>query len=246
MSQSIVWVSGATHGMGAGLARLASGEGARVVNLDRIPSDEFETVTFDLAKPETLRKVGAHFREVFEKGDVSRATLLVVGHASIGHGVHSLVDLDHYEASLVANGVAPIMLGTLFLRSLPDDVAGGLMMMSSGAAAWTVLGQSSYSACKCAIEGWTRVIRDEVARERRNVWITAVRPGIVDTPSARETATADPALYPRAQAMGENLKKYGVSIETAARRIWDALPPPADARIVSFDGKPERSPEFIP
>jgi len=245
MTKSIVWISGATQGMGAVLADLAAESGARVINLDRVPSDRHETIAFDLTDPESWGAVAAGFGEVFAKGDVDRATLLVVGHANIGQGILSRVDLDSYRTSFVANGVGPIMLGSLFLRNLPADVRGGLMLMSSGSAGRPVIGQSSYSACKCAIEGWVRVVKEEIIRESRDAWLVAVRPGFVDTPSTRELANADLSLYPRAQKMGASIEKYAVTAAIGARRIWDALPPPDEARIISFDGKPEDGPQII-
>ena len=245
MINSIVWISGATQGMGAGLADLAAESGARVINLDRAPSDRHETVTFDLTDPKSWENVAAHFRDIFANVDIERATLLVVGHANIGQGLLSKVNLETYQRSLVANGVAPIMLGSLFLRSLPEDVSGGLMLMSSGSAVRPVIGQSSYSACKCAIEGWVRVMKEEIAREGRSQWVVAVRPGFVDTPSNRELANEDPELYPRATKMGSIIEKYAISNTVGAKRIWDALPPPDEARIISFDGRPEDGPQII-
>lgn len=245
MTNSIVWISGATQGMGAGLADLAAESGARVINLDHAPSDRHKTIAFDLTDPKSWEDVAAHFRSIFAKGSIDRATLMVVGHANIGQGMLSKVDIDAYRTSFAANGVAPIMLGSLFLRSLPANVAGGLMLMSSGSAARSVIGQSSYSACKCAIEGWVRVVKEEIVHEGSNAWVVAVRPGFVDTPSTRELANEDLSLYPRAQKMNTSIEKYAVSAAVGAQRIWDALPPPDGARIISFDGKPEDGPQII-
>lgn len=238
MGSSIIWISGATQGMGAALADVAAQSGARVVNLDRAPSEQHETLAFDLTAPETWQQIAAHFATTFATGTIDKATLLVVGHASIGQGLLSRVDLDTYQSSLIANCVAPVMLGSLFLRSLPETVAGGLMLMSSGSAARAVIGQSSYSACKCAIEGWVRVAAEEIDQANRNAWVVAVRPGFVDTPSTRALANEDPALYPRALRLGANIEKHAVSRAVGAKRIWDALPPPPKARVLSFDGDP--------
>jgi benzil reductase ((S)-benzoin forming) len=245
MANSIVWISGATQGLGAGLADLAAESGARVINFDRAPSNRHETIAFDLTDPNSWEDIANHFRDIFAIGSIEKATLLVVGHANIGQGLLSKVNLETYQRSLVANGVAPIMLGSLFLRNLPEDVAGGLMLMSSGSAARPVIGQSSYSACKCAIEGWVGVMKQEIAREGRGQWVVAVRPGFVDTPSNRELANEDPELYPRAAKMGSIIEKYAISNTLGAKRIWDALPPPDEARIISFDGRPQDGPEII-
>jgi len=235
----VVWIVGATHGIGTGLAELADAEGARVVNLDLARSDRYETLGFDLVDPQAWDEAANHFCTTLAKDRFDRATLLVVGHANIGQGLLSKVALEPYRASLVANAIGPIMLGTMFLRSLPDDVAGGLMLMSSGSAARPVIGQSAYSAAKCAIEGWVRVAREELVRDERNAWVVAVRPGFVDTPGTRALAQEDIALYPRARKLAENVERFAVSIAVGAERIWRALPPPEGACVLSFDGGPE-------
>ena len=243
--EHIVWISGATQGMGADLADIAAAGGARVINLDFAPSDRHETLAFDLTDPQSWQRIGDHFRETFARGGIARATLLVVGHANLGQGLLSRVDLGAYQSSLVANGVAPIMLGSLFLRSLPDGVSGGLMLMSSGLAARPLVGQSAYSACKCAIEGWVRVLNEELQADGAGPWVVAVRPGFVDTPSNRALANEDSALYPRAEAMRQSMEKYAVTSRVGAQRIWDALPPPPGARILSFDGRPEKGVQVL-
>jgi len=245
MSDTIVWISGASQGMGADLADIAAADGARVINLDRVPSDRFETITFDLTDLPSVRAVGTHFAETFASGQVSHARLLVCGHAPLGQGLLSRVDLAAYEASLVANAVAPLMLGALFLRSLPVSVAGGLMLMSSGSAARPLVGQSAYSASKCAIEAWVRVMNEELRADEGGPWVVAVRPGYVDTPSNRELANEDTALYPRAEIMRQSMEKHAVPSRVGAQRIWDALPPPAGARILSFDGRPEKGVQLL-
>lgn len=235
----IVWIVGATHGIGMGLADLASAERAHVVNLDVAPSERYETIHFDLIDPLAAAQAADRFREAFARGGIDRATLLIVGHANIGQGLLSKVPLDTYQLSLQANAVTPIMLAAAFLASLPEDVAGGVMLMSSGSVARPIIGQSAYSAAKCAIEGWVRVAREELVRDGRNAWVAAVRPGFVDTPGTRALAAEDVALYPRARKLAENVSRFAVSIGVGAARIWQALPPPSGACILSFDGRAE-------
>ena len=83
-----------------------------------------------------------------------------------------------------------------------------------------------------------RVAAEEIDQASRNAWVVAVRPGFVDTPSTRALAHEDPALYPRALRLGANIEKHAVSPAVGAKRIWDALPPPPKARVLSFDGDP--------
>ena len=52
MSETIVWISGATGGIGSALLRHMPYKGARVINLDRQDAAGCENVRFDLLDPE--------------------------------------------------------------------------------------------------------------------------------------------------------------------------------------------------
>jgi benzil reductase ((S)-benzoin forming) len=63
MADTLVWISGATAGVGSGLARTVPYPGARIINLSRHPHPDFESVQFDLTEPSTYAAV----RDSFEK-----------------------------------------------------------------------------------------------------------------------------------------------------------------------------------
>src|SRR5262245_42426589 len=60
--QTLVWISGATTGIGWGLARTVPYPNVRVINLSRTVHPEFETVQFDLTRPETYAAVQRHLQ----------------------------------------------------------------------------------------------------------------------------------------------------------------------------------------
>lgn len=238
MADTAIWISGASAGIGAGLARQQPYPGARIVNLDRSQSPDWETLRFDLTQPETWDAVRRHFERELAAFSGTRAIFLVVGHALLGQGLADKVDPAEYRSSLIANLAGPLALATAFYRALRPGIESGLVLMSSAAARAPLVGQSSYGAAKAGIEHWCRVIRAEVAQRGWGPWVVAVRPGLVDTPSVRATLTVDPALYPRAGAIAKNLARFGVDPDTAAKRIWAALPPREDQALISFDGVP--------
>lgn len=238
MSDTTVWISGAAYGIGAGLAQHCPYEDARIINLDRVEADDLQTIHFDLTDPTSWNNIATHFDTELANFAGERAIFLLVGHANVGGGLALRVNAQDYQQQLIASGVAPLVLGRAFLRALPEHVEGGLMIMSSGAARYRIAGQSAYGAAKAGIEQWVRVMREELRLEGRNHWIVAVRPGLVDTPSARKTATMDPQLYPRVETMRNNLANMAVDIDTAAKRIWAVLPPGPDHAVISFDEDP--------
>ena len=92
-----------------------------------------------------------------------------------------------YLTDLTANMIGPIAAGESFLHAVIGSRyqgEAGLVMLSSASARSPYEGQSVYCAGKAAIEMWVRVVR----RERPNIWVTAVRPGFVDTATTQRRA----------------------------------------------------------
>ena len=237
-SDTLLWISGASYGIGAGLARLNPYPGARIINLDLQPSPRYETVTFDLTRPDTWDAPRKSFEKELAGYKGKRAILLVVGHVGIANGLAAKISAEEYHTALIANGAGPLAMASDFLRLVQPGYEAGVMVMSSGAAHAALVGQSAYGAAKAGIEHWARVMRRELAETGRDAWVVAVRPGLVDTPAARSTAVLDPSIYPRAARMADNLKRFGVSEDEAAARIWKALPPRQGEALISFDDVP--------
>ena len=102
-------------------------------------------------------------------------------------------------------------------------------------------------AGKAALEMWVRVARRELAmRGKDNIWVTAVRPGFVDTPLTREVAAMAHSDYPLASQMRRQMASgEGVmDIDTAARQIWATLP--TDQSLLLFGEQVRREGEEAP
>jgi benzil reductase ((S)-benzoin forming) len=227
---SIVWISGATEGIGSGLARHVPYPDARIINLSRRAHPELESFRFDLADPATWSAVGAHFRATLEAFAGERAIFIQNAHLRGLTGSVGEVTAESYKTDVTANLMAPIMIAEIFLRAAIESGFGGevgLVLLSSAAARSPYEGQSVYCAGKAAAEMWVRVVRRELARRgRHKIWVTAVRPGFVDTATTRLVASLADRNYPAAPAIAAHLQTgEGVlDIDTAARQIWQALP----------------------
>jgi len=234
MSDTIVWISGATGGIGSALARHVPYKGARIINIDMKDAEGCENVRFDLLDPASWERVAAHFADELGRFKGKRAVFLQQAFVQTGMGVIGKVSRDGYRTSLIANFVAPAMLAEAFLRASRPGYELGLMLMSSGAARGT-LGQSAYGASKSGLETWAKIAREEF-KDRPNTWIVAVRPGSVRTATAMSSMNWDRELYPRVDAMREHFASHGVDPDLGGRRIWKALPPRPDRAVISFDG----------
>ena len=228
--RSLVWISGATEGIGLGLARNIPYPDAHVVNLSRRPHPDYDSHYLDLADEASWRSVAAHFAESLASFQGERAIFIQNAHMKGMTGFAGEVPADDYARDIIANVAAPLQLGEMFLRAVKESgFAGevGLVMMSSSSARSPTIGQTVYCAGKAALEMWVRVARREFAkRDKRNIWVTAVRPGFVDTPLTRQVAAMDDSDYPIASQMRKQMA-LGVGvmdIDAAAQQIWAALP----------------------
>ena len=235
---SLIWISGATEGIGLGLSRTVPYPHARIVNLSRRPHPNHESQYLDLADPAGWDAVGRHFSEMLANFNGRRAIFIQNAHL---RGLTAFVGettVDSYAMDITANLVAPLRLGDLFLRAAIESGYGGevgLVMMSSASARAPNQSQSVYCAGKAALEMWVRVVRREnIARGRDRFWVTAVRPGFVDTGLTRHLSAMPDDLYPLAPAMrAQFASDAGVlGIDEAAGAIWAALP--TDRSLLTF------------
>lgn len=235
---SIIWISGATEGIGLGMARNTPYPDARVINLSRRVHGDYESMTLDLADQNSWLGISEHFATTLENFRGERAIFVQNAHMKGMTGFVGDVPAKDYERDIIANVAAPLRLGEIFLRAVQEsgfNGEAGLVMMSSSSARSPTIGQSVYCAGKAALEMWVRVVRRELAtRNKRNIWVTAVRPGFVDTPLTRHVAALDDDTYPLASQMREQMAHgQGVmDIDTAARQIWAALP--TDQSLLMF------------
>lgn len=227
---TLVWISGATEGIGLGLARNVPHANARVVNLSRRVHPDYESHFLDLADESSWPALGELFTRELRAFRGERAIFIQNAHMKGMTGFAGEVPEADYMRDIIANVAAPLRFGEMFLRAVRDSgFAGetGLVMMSSSSARSPTIGQTVYCAGKAALEMWVRVARRELAmRGKSNVWVTAVRPGFVDTSLTREVAAMTESDYPLAPQMRKQMAEgVGVmDIDTAARQIWAAFP----------------------
>jgi benzil reductase ((S)-benzoin forming) len=238
-TETIVWISGATSGIGAALARNCPYKGAEIINLSRRPHPDLASVPFDLTRPDTWDAVITNFTERLADFRGQRAIFVHNAfhyrRAFAGEGPR-----DEQFGEVMANVVAPLVLGDAFLSAsrpaLDAGVEVGLVQMSSAAARMAYPALAIYGAGKAAMEQWVRGVRSEIAFRGSGPWIVAVRPGFVDTPAARMDAALPPERYPAAPALAESLASgEGVlDADAVAIDIWAALPPTGDQAVLWF------------
>lgn len=247
-AQSLIWISGATEGIGLGLSRNIPYPDARVINLSRRPHPTVESHFLDLSDPQSREDTARHFARELAGFSGSRAIFIQNAHLKGMTGFAGETAPANAERDLAANVAAPLYLGDAFLRAVMESGYRGevgLVMMSSAAARSPYEGQSLYCAGKAALEMWVRVVRRENERRgRSHIWVTAVRPGFVDTGLTRAVAAMDDHDYPVASTLRAQMAegRHLLDIDTAARQIWAALPARRSLLLFGEQVQVERDP----
>jgi benzil reductase ((S)-benzoin forming) len=229
MTDSIVWISGATRGIGLALARTVPFPNVRIINLSRRAHPDFESVQFDLTQPGTYEAVGAHFAAELAAFRGSRAIFIHAARYSTPPGFVLDLDADDYYSSIQANAVAPLVLGRMFLRAVRPNVESGLMLISSAAGSYPVAGCATYCAGRAGAEMWVKAVGNELNARNPRAWAVAVRPGVRDAHLVRAVPVESRQRSGSAEPESES------ACARAAREIWAALPVRAGASVLFFD-----------
>ena len=227
MGASLVWISGASRGIGAALAGTVPWDDARVIGISRTPPDGpegIEHLEADLADPAAWRSVGESFRRELADFDGDRVVFMHAAGTLAPIGFAGEVDTDAYTTNVLLNSAAPQVLGHLFLAAARDvDAERHLVMFTSGAAKSVYPGWSSYGAAKAATDQWVRDVGAEQST-RGGVHVLSVAPGTVDTwiqAQLRETSEDD---FPQRQKFVDLHKDGKLSDpDDIARDIWSLL-----------------------
>ena len=218
MTETIVWITGASSGIGAALAETVPFEGARVIDISRSgAAGSAEHLPADLSDPVTWGAVEAHLQAQLGTFDGKRAVFLHCAGTLEPIGFAGEVDSAAYRRNVTLNSAAPQALGHAFLAASAElSCKRHLILISSGAAKTPYEGWSSYCAGKAAVDQWVRVVGAEQRRRPNSCQVLAVAPGVVAT------------------KMQERLRQMGEEDFPAARKFRDlydagALADPADA-----------------
>ncbi len=224
MSDTLVWISGASSGIGKALAAAVPWSEARLIDISRRGAPDAEHLEADLSDPSSWPVVAESFRRELEGFSGERVVFVHAAGTIQPIGFAGEVDFDQYSANVVLNSAAPQVLGHAFLAAVRNvEAQRQLLMLTSGAAQSVYPGWSSYGAGKAAVDQWVRNVGAE-QEERGGVQVVAVTPGTVDTgmqEQIRQTAERD---FPKRQKFVE-LHERGqlADVETVAKDIWSLL-----------------------
>ncbi len=211
-------VTGASRGLGAGLALHFAGEGmhlglcarhrpvlaARTRPTAHVVSSEAPVLSaVDVTDREALARFAGTVVARFGRLD------LWVNHAGLLGPIGPLVDADPGEtARTVEVNVTGVLNGTaVFAEHVrAREGTGALVNISSGAATNPYEGWAAYCASKAAVDQLTRVVAHEEARHGLAAY--SVSPGLVDTDMQVAIRAAARAAFPQVDRFRRAAKEH--------------------------------------
>jgi 3-oxoacyl-[acyl-carrier protein] reductase len=221
-SARTVLITGASRGLGLGIAHTLVGAGYCVIAVARKTTKEVTSaitearrgkrgalhfVPFDLGKideiPDLVRRLRKEFGPLFG----------LVNNAAVGHdGALSLMHNSQIEELVRVNTLSPIVLSKYVVRSMMSERAGRIVNVGSIIGFTGYSGLSVYAATKASMLGFTRSLAREVGR--LGITVNAVAPGFLDTDMTHGLAGEQ-----RAQVMRRSALKRLASVEDVANAV---------------------------
>ncbi|CAN0242850.1 unnamed protein product, partial [Laminaria digitata] len=180
----VVVVSGCDHGIGNATAKKLNSLGYTVIAgclTDEGARNLQEEVTgiraekCDVTKTEDV----ARLVSVVEKEYSGKLHALVNNAGITSNGQAFIVPMEISERVVTINLLGTMRMTKMFLPLLVDNPGSRIVFMSSIAALCPMWGLSSYCASKFGVEGYARVLRDEL--HVFDVQVSIVNPGGTDT-----------------------------------------------------------------
>jgi 3-oxoacyl-[acyl-carrier protein] reductase len=184
-----ILITGASRGLGLGIARNLVAAGYCVIAVARKPDKELTAaiaeakrgkrgalhfISFDLGKVEDIPNFVKSVRDEFGP------LFGLVNNAALGlDGVLATMHNSQIEELVRVNTLSPIVLSKYVVRSMMSERAGRIVNVASIIGFTGYSGLSVYAATKASMLGFTRSLAREVGR--LGITVNAVAPGFLDT-----------------------------------------------------------------
>jgi short-subunit dehydrogenase len=216
----VIWITGASSGIGRALVGSLYKRGARLIissrrreALERVKKecnngDNIHIFPLDLSQTETLQEKAQEARGLFgsvdmlfNNGGISQRSLALETDMEV---IRNIMEVNFFGTIELTKGVLPGMI---------KQKAGHVVVTSSVMGKFGTRMRSAYSASKHALHGWFDSLRQEVRED--NIKVTLVCPGFIKTNVTINALQGDGSPYNKMA----NGQKNGMSPEVCARKI---------------------------
>lgn len=224
MNTPVIWITGATSGIGEAIFQQYSKTNSKLIisgrNGDKLlrlketssKSENVFVLTLDLSKGESFKEKVSEAIRAFGRIDI------LINNGGISQ--RSLIKETSIEVDrkiMEVNFFGTIGLSKELLPHFIENKNGHFVVVSSLVGKFGSPYRSSYAASKHALHGFFDTLRAEHYKE--NIAVTMICPGFVRTNVSMNALTGDGTLLQKMDDAQEN----GMSPETCAKKIIDAV-----------------------
>ncbi len=223
-SDRVVWITGASSGIGAALARAFAADGARCIlsarNVDALGQVRRSCREPDrhVVLPMDVSRFDSHGELVGRVYDeVGPVDVLVVNSGVGQHGGAVETELDIVRRIMDVNFIGAVSPARLVAARMAERGSGQVVAISSVNGRISVPWRSTYCASKHAMHGWFESLRAELSD--RGVRVTIVCPGYIRTSISKHALLADGSEF--GSVAPQHLS--GMDADVFARRALRAI-----------------------
>ena len=224
MSKPVIWITGASSGIGEAAAKKFSKEGYRVI-LSARKENELSRVQGECASPEDCRILPLDLVAIDTFEEKVKTALGFFGQVDVmlhngGISQRSLIKETSLEVDrklMEVNFFGTVALTKALLPHFLKKKSGQFAVVTSLVGKFGTPFRSSYSASKHALHGFFETLRAEHFKE--NIAVTMICPGFIRTQVSVNALTGDGSV------LGEmdQAQAHGMSPERCAEDIYDAI-----------------------
>ncbi len=220
-ADKVVWITGASSGIGAALARDVSSRGANVVlsgrdeaRLSKVAADCDQSLILPFDVRDYVALADATEKAIAWKGGVDVA----FANAGVSQRSRALkTDMHVYRDIINIDLTAQIAFSQGLIGHMVERGSGALAFISSIAGKVGVPMRTAYSAVKFGLAGYGDALRGELSQTGVNVHV--IYPGSVATDVARNAMVADGSKRGRSDKVIDE----GIPAPDAAKAMLDGI-----------------------
>lgn len=222
----LIWITGASSGIGYEFARQLSLMGARLI-LSARSKDKLNQFKHNAPTPENIYVVPLNMEDFDAIRETSRCVLKEIGIVDIlfcnaGMSQRSIVSETVFEVDeriIHLNLLSHILHSKCLLPSMKKQKFGHFVVISSVAGKLAAPLRSAYCASKHGLHGYFETVRLE--EEENGIKVTMIVPGYVSTSVANNSLTSDGTRQGKSDDSMRGALDPKVMVRKALRRVKD-------------------------
>ena len=219
-TNKIVWITGASSGIGAEVAKIYSRRGIKLILSSRNVA-ALEQVKYKCYYPENVKILPIDLNDFYAAPALVKKAYNIFGRIDIlinnaGVSQRSLIvdtQLDVFKKLIEINYLGTVALSRALLPFFLKQGFGHYVVVSSVMGKYGSPFRSGYSAAKHALHGFFDVMRME--HQKDNINVTIICPGFVRTPISMNSLKGDGSV----SGVDDLATRKGLKVEYFARKM---------------------------